>query len=143
MIVKTLLAACLSMGSIALAAQPTAGESTPAIDPASIDPQVQAEERERRVNARVEQARREARFNQLDVDGDGFLSKQEFAAGEDVAASPETLDQDADGRISRSEFAALELHDSDAADEGEWQARESVGKSKDVGGEKVEADPDR
>ena len=76
--------------------------------PEAQDPQETAEQRERRISARTERARREAWFNQLDRDGDGYLSNAELAAKHEFASVGKTLDRDDDGRVSRTEFASLE-----------------------------------
>jgi hypothetical protein len=63
---------------------------------------------ERRIQDRTERAKREAAFNRLDQDGDGYLSEGEWKITEDLQPAPEVLDRDRDGRISRTEFAAVE-----------------------------------
>ncbi|HEX7035802.1 MAG TPA: hypothetical protein VF210_08510 [Pseudomonadales bacterium] len=85
-----------------------AGDAAPA--PGADRPAVEEQEAElqRRVEARTERAKRDAEFNRLDRDGDGYLSRQELTAKKDLRPGPDTLDRDADGRISRSEFAAVE-----------------------------------
>lgn len=75
----------------------------------SDDPQAEAEAREQRIRERTEKARREAQFNQLDADGDGYLSQAELQGEVELAAERDNLDRDDDGRVSRSEFAALEV----------------------------------
>ena len=72
------------------------------------DPAVAEAERERRIQDRTERAKREAVFNQLDQDGDGYLSEAELGAKENLEPPAEKLDQDGDGRVSRTEFAAVE-----------------------------------
>lgn len=76
--------------------------------PVRDDPEAEEAERERRIQARTERAKREAEFNQLDRDGDGYLSKAELSAKKDLAPGPDALDRDNDGRVSRTEFAAVE-----------------------------------
>jgi len=72
------------------------------------DPTAAEAERERRIQDRTERAKREAEFNQLDQDGDGYLSQAEVRVKEDLEPPAEALDRDGDGRISRTEFAAVE-----------------------------------
>lgn len=72
------------------------------------NPAAEEAERERRIRARTERAKREAEFNQLDGDGDGYLSKAELSAKKDLAPGPDVLDRDDDGLVSRTEFAAVE-----------------------------------
>lgn len=97
----------LLLGLVAGAA--VAGESgvpAGAEPPAAVE--AQEAELERRVEARTERAKREAEFNRLDRDGDGFLSREEVTAKKDLRPGPDALDRNQDGRISRSEFAAVE-----------------------------------
>ena len=101
----------LLFGLVAAAARAgEAGDPAAVPPPAADTPEVQAQEAElqRRVEARTERAKRDAEFNRLDRDGDGYLDRQELMAKKDLRPGPDTLDRDADGRISRSEFAAVE-----------------------------------
>lgn len=91
-----------------------------AVEAPSPDPQEEAAQREQRIKDRTERARREALFNRLDCDGDGYLSMAELRGEAGVSPESETLDRDEidrddDGRISRTEFAALELSAEDAS----------------------------
>jgi uncharacterized Zn finger protein len=90
-------AAVASLGVYAAAAESAAA------------PQAEDVERERRVDARTERARRDAVFNRLDGNGDGYLSRAEWNAQDDLKPAPEALDRDNDGQISRTEFAAVEI----------------------------------
>ncbi|MFW6093299.1 MAG: EF-hand domain-containing protein [Pseudomonadota bacterium] len=47
-------------------------------------------------------------FSELDTDGDGYLSEEEFQQNAELAELHAELDQDADGQVDESEFAALE-----------------------------------
>jgi uncharacterized surface protein with fasciclin (FAS1) repeats len=47
-------------------------------------------------------------FDELDQDGDGYLSEEELQAQEELAAEQDQLDSNQDGQISRTEFAAFE-----------------------------------
>jgi hypothetical protein len=82
--------------------------ATPAAERPSTGVEAQEAELQRRIAARTERAKREAEFNQLDRDGDGYLNEAELAAKEDLQPGRDELDRDDDGRISRSEFAAVE-----------------------------------
>lgn len=108
------IAAGSASSQIQAGAQGSDPDGTPA--PVVTDPVAEAAEREQRINDRTERARREAWFNQLDRDGDGYLTEGELKAKQDLAAEPAGLDQDDDGLISRSEFAALELSADGSAD---------------------------
>lgn len=94
----------------AIARAGEAGDYVPTQPPGADRPVVQEEEAElqRRIEARTERAKRDAEFNRLDRDGDGYLSREELMAKKDLRPGPDALDSDADGRISRSEFAAVE-----------------------------------
>jgi uncharacterized surface protein with fasciclin (FAS1) repeats len=70
----------------------------------------------------------EADFDQLDEDGDGYLSEDELQAQQDLAAEHDQLDSDADGRISRTEFAAFEEErssDSSTSEQSEWESTDT------------------
>lgn len=97
----------VSVPPTALAADADTQVARPA-DPLGADTQAEEAERKRRVEARTERAKRDAEFNQLDQDGDGYLTKAELAEKEDLAPGPDALDRDRDGRVSRTEFAAVE-----------------------------------
>ncbi|MFU8816182.1 MAG: hypothetical protein ACNA7W_12605 [Pseudomonadales bacterium] len=57
----------------------------------------------------VEIAARNALFEALDRAGDGYISRAEAMAHEDLAQQFEQLDADGDGRISRAEFAEFDV----------------------------------
>lgn len=99
----------------ALAAEGEATGRAPAIVERAADPAAEAVERERRITERTERAKREARFNQLDSDGDGYLTEAEVSAEQSLAMDPGSLDRDDDGRISRTEFAAVEILPDDSS----------------------------
>ncbi|MFW6092618.1 MAG: fasciclin domain-containing protein [Pseudomonadota bacterium] len=63
-------------------------------------------------------------FDELDTDGDGYLSEEELQASEQDLQADE-IDSDADGRVSRSEFAAFEGSESDASEPAGTDAEES------------------
>lgn len=47
-------------------------------------------------------------FEELDTDGDGFLSQEELEQNAELADVHDQLDENADGLVDRTEFAALE-----------------------------------
>jgi len=47
-------------------------------------------------------------FDELDQDGDGYLSEEELQQAEQLQAQQDQLDSNQDGRVSRTEFAAFE-----------------------------------
>ncbi len=104
-------ASVFSLALMALASSAVAG-SEPAAEPAASNPQAEAAQREQRIKDRTARARREALFNRLDRDGDGYLTAPELRAEEaeqDVVLEADELDRDDDHRVSRTEFAALEM----------------------------------
>jgi hypothetical protein len=56
---------------------------------------------------------RPAAFQQLDADGDGWISIDEAAAHAEVAANFQKADRDQDGRLSLEEFEAVAINRSD------------------------------
>ncbi len=52
-------------------------------------------------------------FRRLDIDKDGFISRQEAAAQPEVAANFDKADSDRDGRLSFEEFETVPLNRSD------------------------------
>ena len=105
----------LAAGFVASAAGASASGASASseVERPAVDVEAEAAERERRINERTERARREAQFNQLDADGDGYLTMAELRAMPELTAEPDVLDRDQDGRVSRTEFAALELSSED------------------------------
>lgn len=78
-----------------------------------------------------------ASFEELDQDGDGYLSEEELQAAEQDL-QPSELDTDNDGRVSRTEFAAFEAGEQPQEDTGEMQTdqeRENGGFFSDEDGE--------
>jgi uncharacterized surface protein with fasciclin (FAS1) repeats len=73
-----------------------------------------------------ETAMSEADFDQLDEDGDGYLSEDEMQVQQDLAAEHGQLDSDADGRISRTEFAVFEEERSSDSSTSEQSGSEST-----------------
>lgn len=47
-------------------------------------------------------------FDELDLDGDGYLSREEAAAVPGLREHFSVFDLDGDGRLSRSEYAVVE-----------------------------------
>jgi len=47
-------------------------------------------------------------FEQLDVDGDGYISAQEAEARPDLAAAMQSSDTNQDGKLNSAEFSAFE-----------------------------------
>lgn len=52
-------------------------------------------------------------FDELDQDGDGFISREEAAVVPGLAAHFPAFDHDGDGRLSRSEYAIVEARPGD------------------------------
>ena len=52
-------------------------------------------------------------FRQLDVDGDGWITREEAAVHPEVSANFSNSDADSDGRLSLSEFEKVPLNRSD------------------------------
>lgn len=52
-------------------------------------------------------------FEMLDVNRDGWISREEAAANSVVAANFDEVDRDRDGRLNRQEFAMVALNRSD------------------------------
>lgn len=48
-------------------------------------------------------------FDQLDADGNGYISKEEAAERADLNAKWATADKNADGKVDISEFSAFEV----------------------------------
>lgn len=57
----------------------------------------------------AEIAARNALFEKLDLSGDGYISRVEAMANEDLSAQFDALDRAGDGRISRAEFAGFDF----------------------------------
>jgi sporulation protein YlmC with PRC-barrel domain len=81
-------------------------------------------------SAEVSSVDRDARFDTLDTDGDGYLSGQEYQGVDGTAATDET-DQNQDGRISRTEFAAYETRDLEGGTYPESSAGDRYGETTD------------
>lgn len=53
----------------------------------------------------------QTQFEDLDRDGDGYLSRSEIETEQDLNASWPDLDADGDGRLDRAEFARFETQE--------------------------------
>ncbi|HEX7038470.1 MAG TPA: EF-hand domain-containing protein [Pseudomonadales bacterium] len=70
---------------------------------------------------------RDATFEKLDGDGDGYVSSAEFErAPVHEQVDHDALDTDDDGRLSRAEFAAFELMSQDVGSEPRSGQRERI-----------------
>lgn len=66
-------------------------------------------------SARANDAGTEARFNDLDRNGDGFVSRDEGRDAEELNTRFSELDVNNDGKLSRDEYAVLEREAREAA----------------------------
>lgn len=65
------------------------------------------------VKSTLAERTKETAFRGLDKDGDGYLSRKEAAANQQVSANFHKADANRDGRLSRQEFNAVELNRTD------------------------------
>lgn len=79
-------------------------------------------------------------FEELDQDGDGFLSESELEGEESLAAQHSELDSDGDDRVSRTEFSAFEQHQQGAAESEAKQQEEESDDSGWFGGDEEESE---
>jgi hypothetical protein len=96
MYVPFFLAVALCLGAAAV--------TSAAVDDGASDPLA----REAAARDGAEIAARNALFEELDVNGDGFINRAEAQAMPELLGQFDELDQDRDGGISRQEFTAFE-----------------------------------